>query len=120
LPGYRINRRTFWVCAVLAAGFLALFAAFAGWSAGGIIVAATGLAVPRLHDIGRSGWWAALAFAPALLLIPFAFMPDVPNEVLALPRYGAFVLVGLGLAVLGVIPGHPGSNRYGEPQRSRI
>jgi uncharacterized membrane protein YhaH (DUF805 family) len=46
------------------------------------------VSVKRLHDIGRSGWWAVLCFVPYL-------------DYVAVP-------------VLGIIPGKSGSNSYGE------
>jgi uncharacterized membrane protein YhaH (DUF805 family) len=52
------------------------------------------VSVKRLHDFGRSGWWAILCFVPYL-------------DYVAVP-------------VLGIIPGKIGSNIYGEdPHRAK-
>jgi uncharacterized membrane protein YhaH (DUF805 family) len=63
----------------------------------------------RLHDRGRSGWWAGL------VLLAFVVVWPRPHGVLALP----FLLVLAGAIVeLGVMPGEPGANRYGaDPRR---
>jgi uncharacterized membrane protein YhaH (DUF805 family) len=58
----------------------------------------------RLHDRGRSGWWAAL------ILLAFAVVwQQRGNIILAL-----FVLVVIWAAVeLGLMPGEEGANRFG-------
>lgn len=58
----------------------------------------------RLHDRGRSGWWAALVIAALVALWPH------PDGFFGL----AFVLVAIWAVVeLGVMPGEQGANRYG-------
>lgn len=63
----------------------------------------------RLHDIGRSGWWAG----PALLATVLALH--------GLAQIGLSSFTGLALwaAALGpgLIPSVPGHNRYGPPSR---
>jgi uncharacterized membrane protein YhaH (DUF805 family) len=49
------------------------------------------VSVKRLHDLGRSGWWAVLCFVPYLNYV-------------AMP-------------ILGIIPGKTGSNAYGKDPR---
>ena len=58
----------------------------------------------RLHDRGRSGWWAAL-----ILLSLVAVWPT-PMHVLDF-LFGAIVL--WAVIELGVMPGEQGANRYG-------
>lgn len=38
-----------------------------------IIVPSIAVAIRRLHDTGRSGWWLLLSFIPLIGLIPFVF-----------------------------------------------
>jgi uncharacterized membrane protein YhaH (DUF805 family) len=58
----------------------------------------------RLHDRGRSGWWAALILASLVACWPH---PDRFLDFL-------FALVLVWAAVeLGVLPGEMGTNRYG-------
>lgn len=69
--------------------------------------------VRRLHDVGRSGWWALLAqlWPIALLLTPISL------ELLEL------VGMATGLAVtiaIGAVPGSRGENRFGPPPPTRL
>jgi uncharacterized membrane protein YhaH (DUF805 family) len=58
----------------------------------------------RLHDRGRSGWWAALILFAVVAVWP---RPDGFFDFL-------FTLVLVWAAVeLGAMPGEPGANRYG-------
>jgi uncharacterized membrane protein YhaH (DUF805 family) len=58
----------------------------------------------RLHDRGRSGWWAAL-----ILLSLIAVWPT-PKHFLDFVFAGVVVWA---IVELGVMPGEQGSNRYG-------
>jgi uncharacterized membrane protein YhaH (DUF805 family) len=96
------------------------------------------LFVRRLHDQGRSGWWALLLVAPltatlvstviAPLIIPGVaqeierrgaldwpvVMPSQPVSAVALAIY---LLSCVALLVLFLLPGAEGSNRYGPDPR---
>jgi uncharacterized membrane protein YhaH (DUF805 family) len=53
-----------------------------------VLVPGLAVAIRRLHDTGRSGWWALLAFVPILgviVLFVFALMDGEPGT----NRYGA-------------------------------
>jgi len=58
----------------------------------------------RLHDRGRSGWWAALILASIIAIWPHpaGFLDFV-----------FFLVVLWALVDLAVMPGEQGSNRYG-------
>ena len=58
----------------------------------------------RLHDRGRSGWWAALILVAIVAIWP---RPDSFFDFLF-----ALVLIWAGVE-LGAMPGEPGANRYG-------
>jgi uncharacterized membrane protein YhaH (DUF805 family) len=58
----------------------------------------------RLHDRGRSGWWAALVLFSIVAVWPH---PDGFFDFLF-----ALVLIWAGVE-LGLMPGEPGTNRYG-------
>jgi len=48
-----------------------------------VIVPSVCLGIRRLHDIGKSGWWALLAFIPlvgAIILIVFFCLDSQPGE----------------------------------------
>jgi uncharacterized membrane protein YhaH (DUF805 family) len=71
------------------------------------------LGVPRLHDIGLSGWWAGGVIV-AEILVAIAVFVTLPMAS-AMIAMGLFVLVVLGLMIwLGAIRGDTGANRFGE------
>jgi uncharacterized membrane protein YhaH (DUF805 family) len=66
----------------------------------------------RLHDRGRSGWWAAL--------ILFAIVAVWPQPAGFFDFLFVVVLVWAGVE-LGAMPGEAGTNRYGaNPQRPAL
>jgi uncharacterized membrane protein YhaH (DUF805 family) len=71
------------------------------------------IVVPRLHDIGRSGWWyLVLIFAEAVALA-IGWQSGVDGILIA---GGIFVMIALAvLMILGFIPGEPRENRWGVP-----
>ena len=64
------------------------------------------IAVRRLHDRNKSGWWIA---ALALFLV---FLQVAPNQTTAFAIVSGFILLW-ALVELFVLPGTPGPNRYG-------
>ena len=71
------------------------------------------LCVPRLHDLGLSGWFvlAPIGLEIAAIVLGLALLPM--DQVMVL--LGAVtVLIGLGLLVLGALPGEPQANRFGD------
>jgi uncharacterized membrane protein YhaH (DUF805 family) len=71
--------------------------------------------VPRLHDIGRSGWWAGGAIAGEVVIM-LALLAATHSMKATMIGMGLYVLVCAGLmVVLGLIPGQPGENRFGPP-----
>ncbi len=80
------------------------------------------VACRRLHDMGKSGWWLLV---PNVCLMIFYFVIHAGNHTLDL--YGDFmflvfiitVTVTIWLLVEIMLPGKPGSNKYGNnPLRS--
>ena len=68
--------------------------------------------VPRLHDIGRSGWWFLSIVAVEVVGVIaglFWFTPETVPVVLAAT---SLVILGL-LVVLGLIQGEPVENQFG-------
>jgi len=65
----------------------------------------------RLHDRGRSGWWAAV--------ILIAFMMVWPRPVSFLDFVGSLVLLWAAVD-LGAMPGERGANRYGRSTRLAV
>ncbi|WP_292051089.1 MULTISPECIES: DUF805 domain-containing protein [unclassified Brevundimonas] len=64
----------------------------------------------RLHDCGRSGWWAWLITGTLV------------TATLIQPPYSSFMLAAgfLVLLLLGLFPGQRGLNRHGPPSSQRL
>jgi uncharacterized membrane protein YhaH (DUF805 family) len=82
------------------------------------------IAVPRLHDIGRTGWWAGGAFILELVLAG-AMLVAATQHLISLDTmmaiFGIFTLVVAGLLIyLGTMPGDVADNRFGEPPRAGL
>lgn len=70
------------------------------------------VAAKRLHDIGRSGWWA-------ILLVPLSFKPPLNLE----PSFISTIHSSLDLLAFGYLlfmPGIKGLNKYGNQPKSKI
>jgi uncharacterized membrane protein YhaH (DUF805 family) len=92
--------------------------------AGPIIMSATAVAVKRLHDRNRTGWWLLSSYLPAIVGIGIANWPVVQESIRTLVGT-LVVLPSLVWAFidLGCIRGTIGPNRYGDdpivcPQKS--
>lgn len=132
----RIGQKDYWI------GILILFAAglVLGWLplVGTLISIATiyfGVCVSskRLHDMGRSGWLAAIPYGVTALAVVLSAMTFVGgimssgygNDYGALAGMGAAasvwglaILINLGFLIwLGITAGQPGDNVYGPPPR---
>ena len=110
----RMNRVTYWVGLI---AILALYAILNFISKKQVAVSEVVLilvAVPRLHDIGKSGWWAGAAFILEIAVVVAGFTMLPPNE--ALMAMGGFVLVVAVLLIwLGCVGGDAEPNKFGEP-----
>jgi uncharacterized membrane protein YhaH (DUF805 family) len=110
----RINRSSYWLGLLL---FVAIFIAL------GLLTAKPPhvtevvlviLATPRLHDIGKSGWWAGGVFLAEIAIVVIALVAFQLDTAMAV--FGLFALVVMGLLIwLGTVPGDLNPNRYGEP-----
>lgn len=110
----RTNRATHWLILLICAALLAAVLYFTEQRIPGE-VALIFACVPRLHDIGWSGWWVAamilgeiVSVVAGLLLVPLG-----QGELLI----GAYLLLLLGavLIALGLVPGQRRANRCGRP-----
>ena len=113
IPAGRTSRGPFWIAVATLFTLFALYEAVAGpdtklltfWFVYPLLLASGACVLSkRLHDRGRSGWWAALvlfAFA-AEWARPFGFSGV------------AYILVLAWAAIeLGVMQGEDGANRFG-------
>lgn len=87
----------------------------------GLLLPSLGIAVRRLHDIDRSGWWILIGVVPGFVagvLSVFALMTvGLGGGMLLLPIMSVFSIGALAAAVLLIYwyaqPGTVGSNRFG-------
>ena len=73
--------------------------------------------VPRLHDIGRTGWYA-LGLWIAEVELEIRLFPYRPPPFIEVPTVGTMVLAAVvvgAIVWLGIIPGQPGANKFGPP-----
>ncbi|HEX9808102.1 MAG TPA: DUF805 domain-containing protein [Alphaproteobacteria bacterium] len=81
------------------------------------IVPGVAVAVRRLHDIGRSGWWLLLMFAPLLGAIATgvaAVSLRAPEMWPLMTALGVAQLVGIVILVVWALRrGEPAPNRFG-------
>ena len=118
--GTRMNRATYWMC-LGSIVVLALFLTFALEKKSGYVseVILVLMCVPRMHDLGRSGWIICGIFSAYLLLVvTLVSALDLETAQISL---GIINLVITGLLLwLGIIPGQPAANSYGEPPKPGI
>ena len=111
----RANRKEYWlyVGALLAVGMLLVEVAPILNLVGALVVLYA--QVRRLHDFGRTGWWAGGAL---LLQIPLALILyySLGEETGLLIGNG---LILIPIVWIGAIPGHPHENRFGPPPGQR-
>ncbi|MFN3524431.1 MAG: DUF805 domain-containing protein [Phenylobacterium sp.] len=109
----RISRAPFLIAAAILVAGAAIYEAAMGptlhWITGWVVyplLLFCGACVlsKRLHDRGRSGWWAAL--------ILFALVAVWPQPTSFFDFLFVLVLIWSGVE-LGVLPGEQGFNRYG-------
>ncbi len=111
---HRTNRKTYWLSVAVVFAIYLLLRVFAPGSSAINEFVLVLVCVPRLHDVGLSGWWVVGPLVPEVL-IAISMFTGVPTDI-ALALGGVLVMMIGGLMVwLGAIPGQPGENRYGLP-----
>ena len=113
----RINRATYWLILGGMVTFVLIVAAFGVRPpriGEGLLIF---LCVPRLHDLGRSGWWVLIPLGIELAALVVAIAVFSGDEA-SIFFGGAFLVVTGFVVVLGLIQGQPHANRFGEPPKS--
>jgi len=110
----RINRATYWASL---GGVFALYAIINVLIPTRLHISEALLmyiCIPRLHDFDKSGWLVliALGFEIGVAILAFSFLPK--NIALAIMGL-AVIIILMMLIWLGIIPGQPHANRFGEP-----
>lgn len=120
----RINRAKYWLSVLLFIAFLAIAGVVvfaAGFSMAGFVIAGLlyigfmyvglAIAVKRLHDRDKSGWWVLVFYIlPAVLSGASSGMGGGVAMVLSI---ASFALSIWGLVELGILRGTMGPNQYG-------
>jgi len=110
---YRMNRASFGLLlAIMVAAYVVMVNVMKRPPGAEILVVF--ITVPRLHDVGLSGWWILLLFLGEFAAILIGATVGGSSGILI--GGGIFVLVAL-LALIGLalIPGESGENRWGPP-----
>lgn len=110
----RSNRASYWLLLGVAIAAYAALMIFTSKKAPIGEVVLIFICVPRLHDIGWSGWWAGAIIAAEILVGIFAVVM-LPIDLASIAVGGFILLVALLLVLLGLIPGQPFANAYGDP-----
>ena len=112
-PAGRCSRSKFWIATSVLMSLLIFYDVITNetlklltfWFAyPALLASGTCVISKRLHDRGRSGWWAALVLVAMTLIWR---TPEGGRFLLALP-----VMVW-SLVELGLLPGEQGANRFG-------
>ena len=104
---------------VAAGGAMLIIMMLYGLYALAIIIPSIAVAVRRLHDTERSGWWILAPLSGYVLMIIGGVMaassPDAPGIGGVIALIGMLVLIGLGLTLLVFyfLEGTKGPNKYG-------
>lgn len=108
----RLNRASYWVIVGVAIVAMVVSALAFRRPLPAALVVMLIAAIPRLHDLGRTGWWAGGVFI-ALMALFFGGQYVLPPHALQ-NALGVAVLVLPGLLVcLGALPGQKADNAFG-------
>jgi uncharacterized membrane protein YhaH (DUF805 family) len=117
----RSNRTGFWGALIgLSVAGLIAYAAI-GTHALSLVVLCLGplvvrLTAARLHDFGRTGWWAILP--PGLVVALTVLIGRLPGSLVLVTGLALSTSI-LWLLIVGLMPGDLGPNRFGPPPRAR-
>ena len=73
------------------------------------------IGVPRLHDIGRSGWIVLGVIALEICIVVVAAVVGGDTDAILIGGGIATLVIALLAIWLGCIPGQPHANRWGPP-----
>ncbi len=116
----RTNRATYWLSLGVVAALIAITVLVFHAQAKVSEILLIMVCVPRLHDIGRSGWIAGgVLIAEVAAIVLAALLLHDEDGIYVVGGVAALIIGGL-LIWLGCIPGEKVSNAYGGPPGARI
>ncbi|HEX4302402.1 MAG TPA: DUF805 domain-containing protein [Rhizomicrobium sp.] len=110
----RMNRQTYWMILAPVVVLFGLAIAFLPKPPGIAEVIMISLGVPRLHDLGRSGWWMAVPIGLEVVAVILGAVVGGMDGILVAGGL-VVLLLTIMMIVLGLIPGQPQANAFGEP-----
>jgi uncharacterized membrane protein YhaH (DUF805 family) len=110
----RMNRATYWFALAFCLVVYAILNAASSETVAMSEVVLVLLSVPRLHDLGRSGWWAAIPIGVEFAAVILAFVL-LPFETMSVVAGIITLTIAIFLIALGMLPGQPQANRFGDP-----
>lgn len=111
---WRMNRTTYWLNFAAVVAIFVAIVSFTSKPPGILELAMVLLCVPRLHDVGLSGWYVLFGFGIEIagLVLAFVYLPL--DEVMV--AAGGIVVVLMALMIwLGCIKGQAEANAWGDP-----
>ena len=110
----RMNRQTYWTILLPVVVLLGLAIAFMPRPPGLAELILVALGVPRLHDLGRSGWWMAVPIGLEFVGIGAGMALGGMDGVLIAGGIVVLFMIVV-MVVIGLIPGQVETNAYGGP-----
>ena len=119
MPKHRMNRPTYWLCYVVFMLVVSILA-YLGKLNGGMEVAMILVGIPRLHDIGRSGWIVGAVIAIEIMVLVGAALAGVSVDTLLITSGMIFFSIAALGIWLGIVPGDAGTNKWGETPKAGV
>jgi uncharacterized membrane protein YhaH (DUF805 family) len=110
----RINRATYWALLLPVTLLVTLAVAFLPKPPGVVEIAMIAFGVPRLHDLGRSGWWMVVPIGFEIVAVALGAVLGGINGILVAGGLVLLVIAAM-MIVIGIIPGNAGANAFGAP-----
>jgi uncharacterized membrane protein YhaH (DUF805 family) len=125
--GGRINRAKFWIGVLVLAAIDVVLSAIVLFGGGGkaqhaftfvatllVAISSFGIAIKRLHDRNKSGWFALLFWLTPLALLVIGVQISEMSDFAATALWLIAIVIGVcSFVVLGCLRGTIGSNQYG-------
>jgi uncharacterized membrane protein YhaH (DUF805 family) len=115
-----MNRPTYWLCYVLFMLIVSVLVFSGTPPKGGMELMMIFIGIPRLHDIGRSGWLVGIAIIGEIIVIFGALFAGASVDTLEITAGVVFLVIAALGIWLGLISGDAQANTWGEPPQPGI